>query len=80
MITISPNPTSSYLNYLFSEENKYPFKYKILTAVGNCVGHGQIESAFGTINIENFENGIYFIEFDDNENKLLERKKCIILK
>lgn len=75
-LSVYPNPTSSLLNLVLSE-NYNGSTFKLINIVGEEVIEETIVSGKNQINVENLSNGIYFYVLE-KDSELLETKKLII--
>lgn len=72
LLNIYPNPTSSVLGF----DTDVPLKsFRIFDSSGKCVLYNTITS--NTIELQNFRSGFYMIEFYNDNNELISRKKFI---
>ncbi len=75
---IYPNPASSYLYVDNKNSNNKPIDLKIFDIMGNMVLNMNTLNEFPTkINIENFKNGIYFINLKQEDGQVIIKKIII---
>ncbi|MCD6017590.1 MAG: Soluble aldose sugar dehydrogenase YliI precursor [Bacteroidetes bacterium] len=63
LISVSPNPTNGLLNISYPHQQKEPINVYVKDILGKEMSMTQIFQNQNTININNLNSGIYFIEF-----------------
>ena len=69
-LQIYPNPASSVVN-IKSESNI--LNVMVYNFAGQVVANEQVSANVYTVNVENFNPGVYFFQIDTNEGRLTER-------
>lgn len=75
--TVYPNPTSDNI-YIESNENALSTNVSILDSKGAVIKTTQLKSTITSIDLSDFENGIYLVQIISNENTLI--KKIVVQK
>ena len=76
---IYPNPATDQLMIEFSNDNIENFRLNIFNTLGQIVITTYINNQFTNVNLSSLaSNGIYFVQIEDAENKLVTVKKIII--
>ncbi len=65
---VYPNPTDGQLNIVLNSEETKTF-YRIFDCMGREVNSGKFQSKINTISVNDFSNGIYFLEVYNSSGK-----------
>ncbi len=75
VLTLSPNPADNYVSVAIGTTANATMK--VVDVLGNVVLTGVITDGTETINISDFKNGVYFIQVESSETKLMTRKLIV---
>jgi hypothetical protein len=74
-LTLTPNPADNYVNVSIGTSANATMK--IVDVLGNVVMTDVITDGTETINLGDFKNGVYFIQVESSETKLMTRKLIV---
>jgi endonuclease I len=78
LLRIYPNPASNSINILFNDNESHSYILKITNSTGQLLHELTLEQANNSIDISDFEAGIYIISLSDVNNNFFMTEKIII--
>mgnify|MGYP005843428949 CR=1 FL=1 len=75
-ILIVPNPSNGLFNIITTFNEKQNIKFEILNALGQILNEGEFQNVMNnylTINLSNYEDGIYFLKISNGSEKIVKR-------
>lgn len=75
VLTLTPNPADNYVTVSVGTAGNATMK--VVDVLGNVVMTAVITDGTETINLSDFKNGIYFIQVESSETKLMTRKLIV---
>ena len=74
MVSVYPNPTTDRVNVILPSENYSEFEINIYNALGaRIAGYLRIQENELSINLSNFETGVYFLEVKTESSKTVKK-------
>lgn len=73
LISVSPNPTNGLLNISYPHRKNEPINVYVKDIIGKEISMTQIFQNQNTININNLNSGIYFIEFKTSNGIVIKK-------
>ena len=68
-----PNPTSGELNIMLDRNLEKHFSYSIYNSIGKLVMREYVNSYQRTINISNFDKGMYFVRIEQGKHQVMKK-------
>ena len=75
VLTLTPNPADNYVTVSLGTTGNATMK--VVDVLGNVVMTDVITDGTEMINLSDFKNGIYFIQVESSETKLMTRKLIV---
>jgi predicted lipoprotein len=75
VLTLTPNPADNYVTVSVGTVGNATMK--VVDVLGNVVMTDVITDGTETINLSDFKNGVYFIQVESSESKLMTRKLIV---
>jgi hypothetical protein len=75
VLTLTPNPADNYVTVSVGTTGNATMK--VVDVLGNVVMTDVITDGTETINLSDFKNGVYFIQVESSETKLMTRKLIV---
>lgn len=75
-IVIVPNPSNGLFNIVATFNEKQNLQFEVLNTLGQVLNKGEFQNVMSnylTINLSNYENGVYFLRITNGSEKLVKR-------
>ncbi|GAB4207027.1 MAG: hypothetical protein Fur0023_17470 [Bacteroidia bacterium] len=75
-IMIMPNPSNGVFNIITTFNEKQNIKFEVMNALGQVLNKGEFQNVMNnylTLNLSNYENGVYFLNITNGTEKIVKR-------
>lgn len=75
-IMIVPNPSNGLFNIVTTFSEKQNIKFEVINALGQVLNQGEFQNVMNnylTLNLSNYENGVYFLKITNGTEKVVKR-------
>jgi lysyl endopeptidase len=73
---IVPNPSDGIFNIITTFNEKQNIKFEVMNTLGQVLNSGEFQNVMSnylTINLSNYQNGIYFLKITNGTETLVKR-------